>query len=57
MGYSRQEYWSRLPFPPPDYLPKPGIKPTLPASSVFQVDLYRLATVEARHKLPRSKQK
>ena len=21
MGFSRQEYWSRLPFPPPEYLP------------------------------------
>ena len=28
----RQEYWSRLPFPPPGDLPHPGIKPTSPAS-------------------------
>ena len=27
MEFSRQEYWSRLPFPSPGYLPKPGIKP------------------------------
>ena len=27
MGFSRQ-YWSRLPFPTPGYLPDPGIKPT-----------------------------
>ena len=27
MGFSRQEYWSRLPFPPPGDLPNPGIKP------------------------------
>ena len=27
MGFSRQEYWSGLPRPPPD-LPNPGIKPT-----------------------------
>ena len=26
--FSRQEYWSRLPFPPPGDLPDPGIKPT-----------------------------
>ena len=26
MGFSRQEYWSRLPFPPPGDLPHPGIK-------------------------------
>ena len=28
MGFSRQEYWSGLPFPSPGYLPNPGIKPT-----------------------------
>ena len=27
LGFSRQEYWSRLPFPPPEYLPNPGIEP------------------------------
>ena len=27
MGFSRQEYWSELPFPPPGDLAKPGIKP------------------------------
>ena len=27
MGFSRQEYWSGLPFPPPGDLPNPGIKP------------------------------
>ena len=27
MGFSRQEYWSGLPFPSPRDLPKPGIKP------------------------------
>ena len=31
MGFSRQEYWSGLPFPPPGDLPNPGIKPTSPA--------------------------
>ena len=25
MGFFRQEYWSRLPFPPPGYHPEPGI--------------------------------
>ena len=28
MGFSRQEYWSGLPCPPPGDLPNPGIKPT-----------------------------
>ena len=31
MGFSRQEYWSRLPFPSPGDLPEPGIKPGSPA--------------------------
>ena len=29
MGFSRQEYWSELPFPSPGDLPNPGIKPGL----------------------------
>ena len=28
MGFSRQEYWSGLPFPSPGDLPDPGIEPT-----------------------------
>ena len=31
MGFSRQEYWSGLPFPPPRDLPNPGIEPGSPA--------------------------
>ena len=31
MGFSRQEYWSGLPFPSPGDLPDPGIKLTSPA--------------------------
>ena len=31
MGFSRQEYWSGLPFPPPGDLPNPGIEPWCPA--------------------------
>ena len=31
MGFSRQEYWSELPFPPPQDLPNPGIEPRSPA--------------------------
>ena len=27
MGFSRQEYWSELPFPSPEDLPHPGIEP------------------------------
>ena len=35
MGFSRQEYWSGLPCPPPADLPNPGIQPRSP---VLQVD-------------------
>ena len=35
MGFSRQEYWSGLPFPSPGDLPGPGIEPGTPA---FQAD-------------------
>ena len=31
VGFSRQEYWSGLPFPSPGDLPNPGIKPGSPA--------------------------
>ena len=31
MGFSRQEYWSELPFPFPENLPDQGIKPAFPA--------------------------
>ena len=30
MEFSRQEYWSGLPFPSPGDLPDPGIKPSSP---------------------------
>jgi len=31
MGFSRQEYWSGLPFPPPEDLLDPGIEHQSPA--------------------------
>ena len=31
VGFSRQEYWSGLPFPSPRDLPDPGIEPKSPA--------------------------
>ena len=30
MRFPRQEYWSRLPFPPPEDLPNPGTEPASP---------------------------
>ena len=32
MGFSRQDYWSVLPFPTPQDLPNPGIEPMSPVS-------------------------
>ena len=38
MGYSRQEYWTGLPFPTPGGLPDPGMEPVSLASPALQVD-------------------
>ena len=34
MEFSRQEYWSGLPFPSPGDIPDPGIEPGSPALQV-----------------------
>ena len=38
MEFSRQEYWTGLPFPTPGDLPDPGIKPVSLASPALAVD-------------------
>jgi len=38
VGFSREEYWSGLPFPSPGDLPDPGIEPVSPVSPALQVD-------------------
>ena len=35
LGFSREEYWSGLPFPPPGDLPNQGIEPRSP---ILQAD-------------------
>ena len=35
MGFSREEYWSGLPFPSPGDLPNPGIEPRSPALQAY----------------------
>jgi len=35
MGFSKQEYWSGVPFPFPGHLPDPGIKGTSPVSTIL----------------------
>ena len=36
--FSKQEYWSGLPIPPPGDLSDPGIKPASPVSPALQTD-------------------
>ena len=52
MGFSKQEYWSGLPFPPPGDLPNPGIECVSPASTHWQVHslpLNHLGTLNPEH--------
>ena len=46
MGFSRQEYWSGLPFPSPGDLPNPGIVPGSPA---LQTDALLSEPLEKQH--------
>ena len=43
MEFFRQEYWSGLPFPPPGFIPGPGIEPTSPMSHALQADSFPLS--------------
>ena len=43
MGFSRQEYWSGFPCPPPGDCPDPGIEPMSPVLPVPQVDFLPLS--------------
>ena len=51
MGFSRQEYWSGLPCPPPGDLPDRGIKPMSLVSPVLQADSLPLSHWEAHYLL------
>ena len=48
LGFSRQEYWSGLPCPPPVDLPNPGIKPTSLKSLYWQACSLPLAPPRKR---------
>ena len=52
MGFPKQGYWSRLPFPSTWDFPNPGIKPTSP---VFQVIFYHCAMREAQIEIAHTK--
>ena len=43
LGFSRQEYWSGVPFPSPGDLPDPGMESTSPAVPVWQADSLSLS--------------
>ena len=52
MGFSRQEYWTRLPCPSSGNLPSPGIKPTSFLSPVLAGGFFTTsATCEAQANL------
>ena len=44
MGFSRQEYWSGLPCPPPGDLPNPGIKPESLISPALAAGFFTTST-------------
>ena len=53
VGFSRQEYWSGLPCPPPGVLPNPGIKPELLCLLHRQADSLPLASlIISKHSPP-----
>ena len=54
MGFSRQEYWNGLPFPPPGDLPEAGIEPMTPASPALAGGFF---TTELPGKPPALQQK
>ena len=44
IGFSRQEYWSELPIPPPGDLPNPGIRRTSPMSPALAGGFFTTST-------------
>ena len=52
MGFSRQEYRSRLPFPPPRNLPNPGVKLKFLWSPALQADSLQHNICKERKILP-----
>ena len=47
MGFSRQEYWSWLPFPSPGDLPDPGTEPGSPALQANSLPTELLGTISS----------
>ena len=51
MGFSRQEHWSGLPYPPPGNLPHPGIETASPAAPALKEDSLPLSHLTSPNKL------
>ena len=52
MGFSRQEYWSGLPFSPPGDLPDLGVEPTSPVSPALASGFFTTSLVAQLEKNP-----
>ena len=44
MGFSKEEYWGKLPFPPPGDLPDPGIQPASLAPPILAGTFFTTAS-------------
>ena len=49
MGFSRQDYWSGLPCPPPGYLPDPRIEPSSLTSAALAGRFFTASTTWETH--------
>jgi len=52
MGFSRQEYWSGLPCPPPGDLPHPGIELTSLMSPALAGRFFTTSATNSQHSMP-----
>ena len=57
MGFSRQEYWTGLPCPPPGDLFDPGIGPVSPAAPALAGGFFTTSTTWKAHKYHESERK
>ena len=55
IGFSRQEYWSGLPCPPPGHLPKPETEPKCPAGQVDSLPLSHLGSCNCPTNFPKKR--
>ena len=51
LGFSRQEYWSGLPYPPPGYPPYPGIEPRSLMSPALAGGFFTTSATLVKHKM------